>query len=84
MPETKIGEVTHYYGKIGVAIIKLSSALKKGDTIHFVGHSTDFSQQVESIQFDHKDILEGQKGQEVGLKAQEKVREGDEVFLVTE
>lgn len=84
MPEAKIGEVTHYYGKIGVAIIKLSNTLKKGDTVHFVGHSSDFSQSVDSIQFDHKDIEAGKKGQEVGVKVNAKVHEKDEVFVVSE
>jgi len=82
--EKKIGEVTHYYGKIEVGIIKLSAALKVGDRIRIKGAHTDFQQTVDSMQYDHKPLETAKKGQEVGLKVKEKVHEGDEVFLVTE
>jgi len=50
MEEKLIGKVTHYYGKIGVGIVELSGNLKVGDKIHLKGHSTDFEQEVDSIQ----------------------------------
>jgi putative protease len=77
----KVGIITHFYSKIGVGIIKLLKELKKGDNINIKGHKTDFKQEVEEMQFDHKDIASGKKGQEIGIKLNEKVREGDEVFF---
>jgi len=49
MPETLVGKVTHYFGRIGVAAVKLSAPLFQGDTIHFRGKSTDFTQTLESM-----------------------------------
>lgn len=82
MAEPKpIGEVTHYYGGLGVAIIKFKKAIKEGERLHFKGATTDFEETASSMQYDHKEIKEAKKGQEVGIKVKEKVREGDEVYL---
>jgi len=78
--EKPIGKVTHYYGGIGVVIIKFNREVKVGETIHFKGPHTDFSQKIDSMQYDHKDIESAKKGQEVGIKAEQKVRESDEVY----
>ncbi len=75
-----IGEVTHYYGGIGVAIIKFSKVVKVGERVQFKGATTDFREAIRSMQYDHKDIKEAKKGQEVGVKVGDKVREGDQVF----
>jgi putative protease len=82
--EKPIGVVTHFYSGISVAIIKFNKAVKKGTEIRFKGATTDFSQTIGSIQYDHKDIESAKKGQEVGIKVDEKVREGDEVYEVKE
>ena len=75
-----IGKVTHYYGHIGVAIVKFNKAVDVGVKLHFKGAHTDFEQTIDSMQFDHKDISSAKKGQDVGIKVNEKVREGDEVY----
>lgn len=75
-----IGEVTHYYTKIGVGIIKLNDSLKSGDKIKIKGHSTDLEQTVDSIQVDHKDISEAKSGDIIGIKVTDHVREGDQVY----
>ena len=80
--EEKIGEITHYFGHIPAGIVKLTGTLKRGDKIHLKGATTDFTQEVTSIQIDHKDIEEAKKGKEVGIEIGQKVRDGDEVFLV--
>lgn len=80
--EKKIGEITHYFSNINVGIIKLSNPLKKGSKVKIVGNTSDFEQTVNEMQFDRKEIEEGSSGQEVGIKVKEKVREGDEVFLL--
>jgi len=80
--EKPIGEVTHFYGNIGVAVVKFNKAAAVGDTVHFRGATTDFTQELKSIQFDHKEVDKAAKGKEVGIKVDEKVRTGDQVFPV--
>ena len=80
MGEKPIGEITHYYGGIGVAIVKFNKEVEVGEEIHFKGAHTDFTQTIDSMQYDHKDIKSAKKGQEVGIKVGEKVHEGDKVF----
>ena len=83
MPEEKlIGKITHYFNKIGVAIIELIDDLAVGDTIHIKGHTSDFEQPVESMQIEHENVEKAGKGDAIGLKSTEAVREGDEVFRV--
>ena len=79
-----IGKVTHYYDKIGVAIIKLDKALKVGDTLKFSGHDQEFEQTIGSMQLEHQDIKKAKKGMEVGVKVDQKVKENDNVYLVEE
>ena len=75
-----IGKVTHYFGKIGVAVIKLEDSLKVGDTIRIVGGQTDFTQTVESMEIEHKKVKEAKAGDSVGVKVAQKVREGYKVY----
>ena len=78
-----IGKVVHYFDKIGVAVIALDAPLKVGDTIRIVGgESTDFTQEVGSMEIEHEKIKKAKKGQEVGLKVKEKVREGYKVYRI--
>lgn len=84
MEEKEIGKVTHYFGKIGVAVLELTSDLKVGDTIHIKGHSEDFTQKVDSMQVEHENIDVATAGQSVGMKVDQKVHEGDIVYLVQE
>jgi translation elongation factor EF-Tu-like GTPase len=82
MAETDVGSVTRYFARIGVAGIKLTGVLSEGDTIHIVGHTTDHTQEVHSMQLENETITEGQAGQEIGLKVLERVRPGDQVYKV--
>jgi len=75
----KVGVVTHYYDKIGVAVVDLTSSLHTGDVIKFSG-STDFSQTVTSLQVEHEKIAAAKKGDTVGLKVDQPVKPGDEVL----
>ena len=53
MAEQKIGVVAHYFGKIEVAAIELTEGeLRVGDTIRIKGHTSDFTQTVDSIQLE--------------------------------
>ena len=76
----EIGEVTHFFSKIDVAIIKLKTALNVGDTIAIKGPTTDFEQIVDSMQIEHKSVQRAEPGQSVGLKVRQRVRETDAVY----
>ena len=81
--EKPIGKVTHYFSNIGVAVINLSSPLKQGDKIRIAGgQETDFEQKVESMQVDHKDVKSAKKGDSIGIKVDEKVREEYKVYKI--
>ena len=80
--EKEIGVITHYFGNIGVAVLKLAGKLKVGDEIHLIGHGVDFTQTVASMQVEHEQIQKAKKGQEIGLKVDEKVKPGVKAFLV--
>lgn len=77
-----IGAVTHYYGGIGVAIVKFTKAVGAGTKVRFQGATTNFEQEMGSMQYDHKDVKSAPKGKEIGVKVDDKVREGDQIFLV--
>ena len=78
----KVGKVTHYYDNIGVAILELSAPLKVGDKIKFEGHGVDFEQKVTSLQVDHKPVEKASKGEMIGMKTDQKVKEGTDVEKV--
>ncbi len=79
----KVGTVTHYYDKIGVAIVELNGTLSVGEKVKFVRGGEDlFEEVVESIQVEHKKLDSAGKGDVIGLKANEAVKEGTEVFKV--
>ena len=80
--DKKVGEVTHYWGQIAVAGIKLTAALSQGDAVRVKGATTDFEQAVGSMQIEHQNIETAKKGQEIGLEVKEKVRRGDTVYKV--
>lgn len=75
-----IGKITHYFGNIEVAVIELSDALKVGDNIRIVGGETDFTQIIDSMEVEHKKVEEAKKGDSVGLKVGQKVREGYKAY----
>jgi F0F1-type ATP synthase beta subunit len=78
-----IGKISHYFSNIGVAVIDLSSPLKEGEEIRVIGGAeTDFNQTVESMQVGHKKVGSAKKGDSVGLKVDEKVREGYLVYKI--
>lgn len=82
MSEVPIGRVTHFYGKISVAVLSLKDTIRLGDTVHFLGRSTDFQQEVSSLQIEHQAISEAKPGQEVALKVDYPVRRSDAIFKV--
>lgn len=84
MAEKEIGVISHYFNHLEVGIITLSDALKVGDTIRIKGAHDDFTQTVDSMQVEHKDVQEGKAGDAVGIKVTQKVHEHDKAYRVTE
>jgi len=83
--EELVGKITHYFGKIEVGIVEITKgSLAVGDTIHIKGGSSDFEQSVDSMQIEHEQVEKAKKGDVIGLKVKDKVREGDEVYKIIE
>jgi putative protease len=78
--EKPVGKVTHYFPRIGVAVVALSDDLKQGEEIHFTGAHTDFTQKVASMQIEHRTIASASRGQEIGLKVDRDVKVGDRIL----
>lgn len=75
-----IGKVTHYFDRVGVAIIDLLEPLNVGDTIRIVGGEVDFTQEVESMEVEHEKIKSAKKGDSIGIKVNEKAKDGYQVY----
>ncbi|MCL5090831.1 MAG: hypothetical protein M1514_02355 [Patescibacteria group bacterium] len=82
MPDFKVGKITHYFDKIGVAVLELTSSLSVGDTIRIDRGSDEVRMTVSSMQIEHEQIQDAQSGQTVGLKVDQPVSEGNEVYKV--
>ena len=82
MEEQEIGVVDHFFSKISVGIIKLSGALKLGDTIHIKGKQSDFSQEVESMRIEFDSVTEAKEADKVGIKVVQPVHTSDKVYKV--
>lgn len=78
----KIGKVTHYFTKIGVAVLELSDTVAVGDEITIRGQTTNFTQTIDSMEIDKVKVETAGKGQSIGLKVRERVRQNDDVYKV--
>lgn len=83
-PGDRVGVVTHYFGHLSVAVVKLDPGtnLHVGDNIHFKGHTSDFGQRVESLQIGHAPVEQVGPDDDFGLKVVDHVREHDVVYKV--
>jgi translation initiation factor IF-2 len=85
MKEIEVGKVTDYFAHIGVVAIDVTAeGIKVGDTLHFKGHTTDFTQKITSMQVEHSSVEEAPVGSDVGIKVKDRVRTHDQVFKVVE
>lgn len=82
MADTKIGTITHFYDKIGVAVINVLAPIKVGEKIKISGHDKEFEQEIASMQVEHQNIQSAKKGDDVGIKMDQPVKDGDEVYKV--
>ena len=80
----KVGKISHYYQKIGVAVIDLDDTLSVGDQIEISGPSTNLTQTVDSMQIEHESIKQAKKGMSVGMKVSDRVKENDVVYKIVE
>ena len=83
MSEQLVGTVTHYFTHAHVAAIDLAGGpLNVGDTIHVVGHTSDFTQEVDSMQIEHEPVQIANAGDKIGVRVIDHAREHDKVFKV--
>ena len=82
MSGKRVGKVTHYFDHLSVAVMALTEKIKVGDTLHFLGHSTDFKQQVTSMQIEHKSVESAKPGEDVAIKLDQRVHPNDAIFKV--
>ena len=80
----KVGEVSHYFTNIGVAVVELTGKIKVGDSISVKGMTTNFEQKVESMQVEGENIEEANPGDDIGMKVADRVRKGDIVYRLGE
>jgi len=78
----KAGEVVHFYDRISVAVIDLCSVLKVSDSVHFLGHGSDFQQEITSMQIENEPIQQGAKGDLVAVKTIKPVKRGTTIYLL--
>ena len=82
--ELEIGKVIHYYSHLNVAVLALEEGLKLGDKIHIIGHATDFTQRVTSMEVDHHTVLWVKPGDNMAIKVIQPVHVHDLVFRIVE
>ncbi len=82
--DIRVGKITHYFDRIGVAVLELYEELNVGETIHVHGRTTDFRQRIVSMEIEHEKIQVARPKDEVALKMLEPVHEGDIIYRVVE
>jgi putative protease len=84
MAEQRIGEVMKYFSKPSVAAVKITDGeIKVGDTLKFIGHTTDLTMPLDSMEVNNQKVPQAVAGDYIGVKVPDRVRPGDEVFKVT-
>lgn len=85
MPDVQVGVIVKFFTKPSVAAIEvMGEGIKKGDLLKYKGHTTEFTEQVSSMQIDNQTVEEAATGAMVGVKVKERVRDGDKVYKVVE
>lgn len=82
MADTKVGKISHYYDKIQVAVVDVLAPIKVGDRIKIVGRDGEFEQEVASMQVEHENVQTAKKGNAVGMKVDQPVKKGSEVYRI--
>jgi translation elongation factor EF-1alpha len=82
MSGKRVGTVTHFFDHISVAVLTLTETIRVGDSLHFLGHGTDFKQEITSLQIEHKPVDAAKPGEDVAVKVIQRVHPNDSVFKV--
>lgn len=82
MSGTRVGKISHYFDHINVAVLTLTEAIHVGETLHFLGHSTDFRQEITSLEIEHKAVETARPGEDVAMKVTQRVHPNDAIFRV--
>ena len=83
MAEERVGTITDHFAHIGVAALNLEALIRVGDSVHILGHTTDLTQVVESMQIEHEQVEEAKPGDNVAIKVSDRCRHGDVVYKIT-
>jgi putative protease len=84
MAEIKVGEVVKFFAKPSVAAVKIvAGELNVGDKVKFTGHTTDFEEELDSMEVNNQKVPKAVAGDFIGVKVKDRVRPGDEMFVVT-
>ena len=84
MPEQLVGTVVHYFKGPSVAIVRLAEGeLAVGDQVRFHGHTTDFTEQIASMEVNHQTVERARAGEEVAIQVTDRARQHDQVLKVT-
>lgn len=82
MTGKRVGTVTHYFDHLSVAVLSLTDTVHIGDTLHFLGHSAVFKQEVTSLQIEHKPVNKAGPGADVAIKVTQRVHPNDAIFKI--
>ena len=85
MAEEQVAVIVKFFAKPSVAALEVTNGtIKKGDLLRYKGHTTDFTEEISSMEIDNESVDEVKAGDLVGVKVKERVREGDKVYKVSE
>ncbi len=85
MPEEQVAVIVKFFSKPSVAALEVTNGtIKKGDMLRYKGHTTDFTEEISSMEIDNQVVDEVKVGDLVGVKVKERVRENDKVYKVVE
>ena len=83
MPEEEVAVISNFFAKAGVAALKITSGtIRIGDLLKYKGYTTDFTEEVASMQIENQPVEEAKAGDEVGIKVKERVRKKDRVYKI--
>jgi U32 family peptidase len=85
MPEEQVAVIVKFFSKPSVAALQITNGIiKVGDVLRYKGHTTDFTEEVKTMEIDNQVVEEAKEGELVGIKVKERVRENDKVFKITD
>ena len=85
MPEEQVAVIVKFFAKPSVAALEVTNGtIKIGDVLKYKGHTTDFTEEITSMEIDNQAVVEAKVGDLVGVKVKERVRENDNVYKVVD